>query len=82
MSKNRVVVTISGGCVQHIMTNTKDTEVLIIDHDVDGLEEDMMTAIPDEDGEEEMAHVYIYEGVTQGEHEPERVEELFNAVNR
>lgn len=80
--KNKVVVTISGGCIQDVMTDMENTEVLIIDYDVDGLEEDMMTMIPQKNGKKEGAHVYVYEGTTQAEEDPERVEQLFNAVNR
>lgn len=74
--KPKIVVVVEGGIIQTILTNNPDTEITIIDYDLDQTDSvDNLVDIPQGEGKIEKA--YLYEGV-QPEVNPERVEEIFN----
>lgn len=72
MNKPVVIVNIEGGLVSHVLTSTKDVDVVIVDHDTDSVDEDRIINFggglrDDIPG--------IGERVVAWKHEPEQVDE-------
>jgi hypothetical protein len=76
----RVVIVMDGGLIQHILSNSADVEIAMIDYDVESVEEDRLTDIPQTDGEAEKAYCWVQ--VQADEINAARVDELFEAISR
>ena len=63
----KVVITIEGGLVQHIMADQGDVKVMVLDYDTDGGDPERIKEL---EGDE----VYLYHGVDDVD--PERVNEI------
>jgi hypothetical protein len=63
----KVVITIEGGLVQHIMADQEDVKVMVLDYDTEGGDP---TRVKEFEGDE----VYLYHGVDDVD--PERVNEI------
>lgn len=59
MKNATIIIALDGGLVQSVITD-KEVEVIVIDYDIDGLEEDELTLIPQGDGK--MENAYVYQG--------------------
>jgi hypothetical protein len=67
----RVVITMEGGVIQHIMADAEDVQVIVLDFDTDGASEEFIK-------EFEGNPVYIMDFVD--EVNPARVDEIARAV--
>lgn len=63
--RNRIVAIIEGGVLQNLFTNNTDTDILVIDYDVEGCDEADMFKLArafklekGEKAETDLAHVY------------------------
>ena len=63
----RVVTTMEGGLIQHVMADTEDVQVMVLDYDTEGGNEERIK-------EFEGSPVYIMQGVDDVD--PARVEEI------
>jgi hypothetical protein len=63
----RVIITMGGGLIQHVMTDTEDVQVMILDFDTEGGDDERIM-------EFEGNPVYIMQGVDDVD--PARVEEI------
>ena len=67
----RVVITIKGGLIQHVMADTEDVQVMILDFDTEGGDDERLK-------EFEGNPVYVFQGVDDVD--PERVDEIETAL--
>jgi hypothetical protein len=67
----RVVVTMEGGLIQHIMADTEDVQVMVLDYDTEGGDNERIK-------EFEGSPVYIMQGVDDVD--SARVEEIAKAL--
>ena len=72
MDKSRVVVIVEGGVVQNVLVD-KETEVIVVDYDSDGLEEDEITMIHGDEA-------YVYNGVHHGEVNSEEIDYILSCI--
>jgi hypothetical protein len=63
----RVVITMEGGLIQHIMADQEDIEVMVVDFDTEGGDDERIK-------EFEGNPVYVFQGVDDVD--PERVDEI------
>jgi hypothetical protein len=70
----RVVVIVRGGVVQNVITDTKDTEVLVLDEDCDGCDPEKIQSFFD--GTDEFDAIPIREG-SYGGYDIVRVDSYF-----
>ena len=63
----RVVITMEGGLIQHVMADTEDVQVMVLDYDTEGGDDERIK-------EFEGSPVYIMQGVDDVD--PARVEEI------
>jgi hypothetical protein len=73
--KPRMVIVLDGGLVQNILANF-DVEVISIDYDIDGADEEDLTPVPQGDGSVSDAYVSAH-GV---EFKTNRVDDLFALI--
>jgi hypothetical protein len=71
MAMARVVITIKGGLIQHVMADTEDVQVMILDFDTEGGDDERLK-------EFEGNPVYVFQGVDDVD--PERVDEIETAL--
>lgn len=74
--KPKIIVHIEGGLVQSVLAS-REIDLIIYDYDTDGAEEEDLKLVPQTDGGDEEAYVYIGEYVQV---DPQRVNELFKAL--
>ena len=67
----RVVITMEGGLIQHIMADQEDIKVMVLDYDTEGGD-------PERIKEFEGDEVYVFHGVDDVD--PERVDEIETAL--
>jgi len=67
----KVVITMEGGLIQHVMADIKDVQVMVLDYDTEGGSDER---IKDFEGDK----VYVFQGVDDVD--PERVEEIEEAL--
>ena len=67
----RVVITMEGGLIQHIMTDQEDIEVMVLDFDTEGGDNERIR-------EFEGNPVYVFQGVDDVD--PKRVDEIATAL--
>ena len=67
----RVVITMEGGLIQHIMADTEDVQVMVLDYDTDGGDDERIK-------EFEGNPVYLMQGVDDVD--PARVDEIANVL--
>jgi hypothetical protein len=67
----RVVITMDGGLIQHIMADQQGIEVMVLDFDTEGGDEERIK-------EFEGNPVYVFQGVDDVD--PERVDEIESAL--
>jgi len=67
----RVVITMEGGLIQHIMADTEDVQVMVLDFDIDGGDVERIK-------EFEGNPVYIMQGVDDVD--PDRVDAIESAL--
>ena len=67
----RVVITMEGGLIQHIMSDQEGIEVMVLDFDTEGGDNERIK-------EFEGRPVYVFQGVD--EVEPDRVDEIETAL--
>jgi hypothetical protein len=67
MEMARVVITMEGGLIQHIMADQEDIEVMVVDFDTEGGDDERIK-------EFEGNPVYVFQGVDDVD--PERVDEI------
>jgi hypothetical protein len=67
----RVVITMEGGLIQHIMADTEDVQVMVLDYDTDGGDDERIK-------EFEGNLVYLMQGVDDVD--PARVDEIAQAL--
>lgn len=79
MSKPRIVIVMDGGLIQQILADT-DVEIATIDYDVEGTEDERLTAIPQQGGGVEAAYCWTQDA--PDEIDKERVDELFAVIDR
>jgi hypothetical protein len=63
----KVVITMEGGLIQHIMADQEDIDVMVLDFDTEGGDDERIK-------EFEGNPVYVFQGV--GDVDPERVDEI------
>jgi len=76
MKRPKVVITLDGGIVQDILSDVP-IDVIVIDYDVEGIEEDRLTQIP-QTPDASMEPAYTVE--QSANVMPKRVAELFRVV--
>lgn len=69
----RVIVVVEGGVVQTVVHDDQAIEVVVIDYDTDGLEEEDITKINGVDA-------YVYRG-SRGDFAPNEVDEIFKQID-
>jgi len=67
----KVVITMEGGLIQHIMADQEDIEVMVLDFDTEGGDDERIK-------EFEGTPVYVFQGVDDVD--PERVDEIETAL--
>lgn len=67
----RVVITMEGGLIQHVMADTEDVQVFVLDFDTEGGDDARIR-------EFEGNPVYVFQGVDDVD--PDRVEEIETAL--
>jgi hypothetical protein len=67
----RVVITMEGGLIQHIMADTEDVQVMVLDYDTEGGDDERIK-------EFEGNPVYLMQGVDDVD--PARVDEIAQAL--
>jgi len=67
----RVVITMEGGLIQHVMADTEDVQVFVLDFDTEGGDDERIR-------EFEGNPFYVFQGVDDVD--PERVEEIETAL--
>ena len=67
----RVVITMDGGLIQHIMADQEGIEVMVLDFDTEGGDDERIK-------EFEGNPVYVFQGVSDVD--PERVDEIESAL--
>jgi hypothetical protein len=67
----RVVITMEGGLIQHVMADTEDVQVFVLDFDTEGGDDERIR-------EFEGNPVYVFQGVDDVD--PERVDEIEAAL--
>ena len=67
----KVVITMEGGLIQHVMADTEDVQVMILDFDTEGGDDERIK-------EFEGNPVYVFQGVDDVD--PERVGEIEEAL--
>ena len=70
----KLVVFVSDGLITNVVSD-EDHEVVVIDNNIDGLDEDMITMIQ---GDE----VYVYDGLTDCQVDQEFVDYVFKETER
>lgn len=76
MSKPKVIVTIEGGLVTSVLSDN-DLDVVVIDYDTDGVEENELVDILQNDSTKSQA--YVYEGEVFEKNE-ERVHQIIGSI--
>jgi hypothetical protein len=71
MAMARVVITMEGGLIQHIMTDQEGIEVMVLDFDTEGGDNERIR-------EFEGNPVYVFQGVDDVD--PKRVDEIATAL--
>jgi hypothetical protein len=71
MAMAKVVITMEGGLIQHIMADQEDIEVMVLDFDTEGGDDERIK-------EFEGNPVYVFQGVDDVD--PERVDEIETAL--
>jgi hypothetical protein len=71
MAMARVVITMEGGLIQHIMADQEGIEVMVLDFDTEGGDDERIR-------EFEGNPVYVFQGVDDVD--PERVDEIETAL--
>ena len=69
----KIVVVVDGGCVTDIMSDTPGVDVVLVDYDTDGVAEDLLVQIPQDDGT--TAAASCWKG--PADYEPAAVEQFF-----
>ncbi|MDD2902238.1 MAG: hypothetical protein PHU44_07360 [Syntrophales bacterium] len=67
----RVVITMEGGLIQHVMADTEDVQVFVLDFDTEGGDDERIK-------EFEGNPVYVFQGVDDVD--PARVDEITDAL--
>ncbi|MDD5643016.1 MAG: hypothetical protein PHX53_15305 [Syntrophales bacterium] len=67
----RVVITMEGGLIQHVMADTEDVQVFVLDFDTEGGDDERIK-------EFEGNPVYVFQGVDDVD--PDRVDEIETAL--
>jgi hypothetical protein len=67
----RVVITMEGGLIQHVMADTEDVQVFVLDFDTEGGDDERIR-------EFEENPVYVFQGVDDVD--PKRVDEIEAAL--
>jgi len=67
----RVVITMEGGLIQHVMSDTEDVQVMVMDFDTEGGDDERIRQF-------EGNPVYVFKGVDDVD--PARVEEIETAL--
>jgi hypothetical protein len=67
----RVVITMEGGLIQHVMADTEDVQVFVLDFDTEGGDDERIR-------EFEGNPVYVFQGVDDVD--PERIDEIETAL--
>jgi hypothetical protein len=81
MSKPKIVIVMDGGIIQHILADTKNVEIALIDYDIEGMEEEKLTDIPQTEqllGAKEKAYCWHMDG--PDEVNASRVADLFSVI--
>jgi hypothetical protein len=81
-NKARIVIVMDGGLIQHILGNTADVEIAMIDYDIEGADEDTLIDIPQTEqlfGAKEQA--YCWTQAEPDEINPVRVDQLFEVIS-
>ncbi|RJR44306.1 MAG: hypothetical protein C4567_04370 [Deltaproteobacteria bacterium] len=68
---SRVVITMEGGLIQHVMADTEDVQVFVLDFDTEGGDDERIR-------EFEGTPVYVFKGVDDVD--PGRVDEIETAL--
>ena len=71
-TKRRIVITVDGGIVQHVVADGSDIEVIIVDYDTEGATEGLIAVRQFDD-----SYVNAYVSPVQTDNSAKRVAELF-----
>ena len=82
MLKNKIVIVVDGGRIQHTIGNTDAVEIAVMDYGVEGIEEGRLMSTPQtEQALGAKGKAFCWTQPEPDEVNPSRVEQLFDVIN-